>query len=66
MSNNLFLFSFSVIENWSMNSGKAFGILKTEIEDDSSDINYIRSKFCMTIFVINQICSNFENYTTAQ
>lgn len=28
-----------------MNSGKAFGILKTEIEDDSSDINYIRSKF---------------------
>lgn len=45
MSNNLFLFSFSVIENWSMNSGKAYGILKTEIEDDSSDINYIRSKF---------------------
>lgn len=44
MSNNLFLFSFSVVDNWSMNSAKTFGKL-TEIEDDSSDINYIRSKF---------------------
>lgn len=47
-----------------MNSGKAFGLLKTEIEDDSSDINYIRSKFAWPIFVINQICSKFfVNYT---
>lgn len=44
MSNNLFLFSFSVIENWAMNSGKPFGKL-TEIDDDSPDINYTRSKF---------------------